>query len=106
VFLETSEDQPSPTLVTHMLRSLAATGALNEIQGILYGRPYGNEASFQAYDDALLRVLAELKQTSVPLITRMDFGHTDPKFTLPIGVAVEIDCDAQQIRLLESPTFW
>jgi muramoyltetrapeptide carboxypeptidase LdcA involved in peptidoglycan recycling len=106
VFLETSEDQPSPKLVTHMLRSLAATGVLNEIQGILYGRPYGNEPSFKAYDDALLRVLAELKQTSVPLITRMDFGHTDPKFTLPIGVAVEIDCDVQQIRLLESPTIW
>ena len=106
VFLETSEDQPSPTVVTHMLRSLAATGALNEIQGILYGRPYGNEPSFKAYDDALLRCLAELKQTSVPLITRMDFGHTDPKFTLPIGVPVEIDCDVQQIRLLESPTIW
>ena len=60
LFLESSEDQPSPALVTHMLRALAATGALNEIQGILFGRPYGDEASFQAYDDAMLRVLAEL----------------------------------------------
>ena len=41
LFLETSEDQLPPTLVTHMLRSLAATGAFSEIQGILYGRPYG-----------------------------------------------------------------
>jgi muramoyltetrapeptide carboxypeptidase LdcA involved in peptidoglycan recycling len=106
VFLETSEDQPSPTLVTYMLRSLAATGALNEVQGILYGRPYGDEASFEAYDDTLLRVLAELGLTSLPVITRMDFGHTDPKFTLPLGVPAEIDCDARQIRLLESPTTW
>jgi muramoyltetrapeptide carboxypeptidase LdcA involved in peptidoglycan recycling len=106
LFLETSEDQPSPMLVTYMLRSLGATGALNDIQGILYGRPFGHEASFQAYDDALLRVLAELKLTSIPLITRMDFGHTDPKLTLPIGVAAEIDCDVQQIRLLEPPTRW
>jgi muramoyltetrapeptide carboxypeptidase LdcA involved in peptidoglycan recycling len=58
LFLETSEDQPSPTLVTYMLRSLAAAGALNDVRGILYGRPYGDEAGFQAYDDALLRVLA------------------------------------------------
>jgi muramoyltetrapeptide carboxypeptidase LdcA involved in peptidoglycan recycling len=89
-----------------MLRSLAATGALNEVQGILYGRPYGDETSFQGHDDALLRVLAELGLTSLPVITRMDFGHTDPKFTLPIGVAAEIDCDVRQIRLLESPTIW
>ncbi len=61
LFLETSEDQPSPTLVTYMLRSLVATGALNEVRGILYGRPYGEETSFQAYDDALLRVLAEIR---------------------------------------------
>jgi muramoyltetrapeptide carboxypeptidase LdcA involved in peptidoglycan recycling len=106
LFLETSEDQPSPTLVTYMLRSLAATSALDEVQGILYGRPYGDEASFEAYDDAVLHVLAELKLTSLPVITRMDFGHTDPKLVLPIGVAAEIDCDAKQIRLLESPTIW
>ncbi len=106
LFLETSEDQPSPTLVTYMLRSLVATGALNEVRGILYGRPYGDETSFQAYDDALLRVLAELGLRSLPVITRMDFGHTDPKFTLPIGVAAEIDCDLRQIRLIESATIW
>jgi muramoyltetrapeptide carboxypeptidase LdcA involved in peptidoglycan recycling len=106
LFLETSEDEPSPTVVTYMLRSLAATGALNEVRGILYGRPYGNEAGFQAYDDALLGVLAELNLASLPVITRMDFGHTDPKFVLPIGVAAEIDCDGKKIRLLESPTIW
>jgi muramoyltetrapeptide carboxypeptidase LdcA involved in peptidoglycan recycling len=59
LFLETSEDQPFPTLVTHMLRSLTATGVLKVIRGILFGRPYGDDSSFQGYDDALLRVLAE-----------------------------------------------
>jgi muramoyltetrapeptide carboxypeptidase LdcA involved in peptidoglycan recycling len=104
LFLETSEDQPSPTAVTYMLRALAATGALGEARGILYGRPYGDESSFEAYDGALLRVLDELGLTSIPVITRMDFGHTDPKFILPYGVEMEIDCDRQQIRLLEAPT--
>jgi muramoyltetrapeptide carboxypeptidase LdcA involved in peptidoglycan recycling len=104
--LETSEDQPSPTAVTYMLRALAATGALSDARGVLYGRPYGEEAKFEAYDDALLQVLAELGLSWLPLVTRMDFGHTDPKFILPIGVEAEIDCDRQQIRLLESPTIW
>ncbi|HEY3936638.1 MAG TPA: S66 peptidase family protein [Bryobacteraceae bacterium] len=104
LFLETSEDRPSPTLVSYMLRAMAATGALNEVRGVLYGRPYGDETTFEAYDSVLLRVLAEQDLTSIPVITRMDFGHTDPKFTLPIGVTAEIDCDSQQIRLLEPAT--
>ena len=106
LFLETSEDQPSPAAVTYMLRALAATGALSEARGILFGRPYGDETSFEAYDGALLRVLGELGLGSLPVITRMDFGHTDPKFILPLGVNAEIDCDRRRIRLLESPTIW
>jgi muramoyltetrapeptide carboxypeptidase LdcA involved in peptidoglycan recycling len=61
---------------------------------------------FQAYDDALLGVLNELGLTSVPVVSRMDFGHTDPKFTLPIVVEAEIDCDAQEVRLVEAATIW
>jgi muramoyltetrapeptide carboxypeptidase LdcA involved in peptidoglycan recycling len=29
---------------------------------------------------------------------------SDPKFVVPIGVEAEIDCDRQQIRLLEPAT--
>ena len=106
LFLEISEDAPSPAAVVLMLRALAATGALLESRGILFGRPFGDESQFEAYDGALLQVLAELGLESLPLVTRMDFGHTDPKFILPYGVEAEIDCDRQQIRLLESPTIW
>jgi muramoyltetrapeptide carboxypeptidase LdcA involved in peptidoglycan recycling len=49
-------------------------------------------------------VLGEVGLTSLPLITRMDFGHTDPKFIVPLGVEAEVDCDLQQLRLLEPPT--
>ena len=79
---------------------------IDQRESITKGRPihrraYGDEAAFDAYDEALLRVLAESELTSLPGITRMDFGHTDPKFVLPIGVAAEIDCEGKQIRLLE-----
>ena len=106
LFLEISEDAPSPAAVVLMLRALAATGALRESRGVLFGRPFGDETKFEAYDGAVLQVLAELGLGSLPLVTHMDFGHTDPKFILPYGVDAEIDCDRQQIRLLESPTIW
>lgn len=104
LFLETSEDQPSPAQVTYMLRALAATGVLTEVRGILYGRPYGEKSSFEAYDRVLLQVLEELGLQSLPLITRMDFGHSDPKFILPLGAEAEIDCDRRLFRLVEAPT--
>jgi muramoyltetrapeptide carboxypeptidase LdcA involved in peptidoglycan recycling len=104
VFLETSEDAPSSSAVVRMLRALAATGALREARGILFGRPYGEEAIFEKYDSAVLQVLAELGLDSLPLVTRMDFGHSDPKFIVPYGVEAEINCDAQRIRFLESAT--
>jgi muramoyltetrapeptide carboxypeptidase LdcA involved in peptidoglycan recycling len=104
VFLEISEEAPSPSTVVRMLRALAATGALSEARGMLFGRPYGDEAMFGKYDDAVLQVLAELKLDSLPLVTHMDFGHTDPKLVVPYGIEVEINCDQQRIRLLESAT--
>jgi muramoyltetrapeptide carboxypeptidase LdcA involved in peptidoglycan recycling len=71
LFLETSEDQPSPLAVTYMLRALAATGALAAARGVLFGRPYGDPVRFDAYDHVLIQVLAELGLSSLPLVTRL-----------------------------------
>lgn len=68
LFLETSEDQPSPTAVTYMLRALAATGALSEARGILYGRPYRNRICCRSQSIS----------ASIP-IGRMNFGSVCPK---------------------------
>lgn len=103
LFAEISEDCPSPLAVTRMLRAMAASGALGEVRGILFGRPYGDPSNFEAYDNAVQLALAELHLENLPLITRMDFGHTDPKFVVPYGVEAEIDCELRQVRLLELP---
>lgn len=103
LFAEVSEDCPTPLAVTYMLRAMATAGALGNVRGILFGRPYGDPSCFEAYDRSVQQVLAELGLHSLPLITRMDFGHTDPKFVIPYGVEAEIDCDLRQLRILESP---
>lgn len=59
LFFEISEAAPSPAAVVLMLRALASTGALCESCGILFGRPFGDEAEFDAYDAAVLQVLAD-----------------------------------------------
>src|SRR5690606_14783420 len=106
IFLETSEEAPSPEAVTRMLRALAAAGTLNRAAALLFGRPGGAEldpTEFAAYDSALLSfVTEELGRADMPLVTCMDFGHTDPMMVLPLGVRARVDCDARQFRIVES----
>jgi len=105
LFLETSEDAPPPNLVKYILRSYASMGILKQLSGILFGRPGGNipVEKFKEYDEILYQVVTEEEGLSdLPIITHMDFGHTDPVFILPFGVQAEIDCDAQQFAILEN----
>jgi muramoyltetrapeptide carboxypeptidase LdcA involved in peptidoglycan recycling len=105
LFLETSEEAPPPSAVLRGLRTYAAVGILEELSGILFGRPGGQvpPEQFDEYDAAILQVVAEEEGlTHLPIVTRMDFGHTDPMFVLPYGVQAEIDCQAQRFALVES----
>lgn len=102
IFLELSEESPTPTAFKRFLRALGATGALHGARAILFGRPYGGASTFDAYDAILQSVCAELSLGDLPLVTRMDFGHTEPMCVLPYGVEAEVDCDARQIRLVEA----
>ena len=104
LFLETSEGAPSPTRVLRILRALAALGVLRSLSGILFGRPGGQvpPEKFGEYDEAILQVVSEEEcLTELPIITGMDFGHTDPMFVLPYGVQAEINSDEQQFAILE-----
>jgi muramoyltetrapeptide carboxypeptidase LdcA involved in peptidoglycan recycling len=102
LFVEISEEAIPPIAVVRIFRSIAATGALEATRAILFGRPYGDEKTFSAYDDALLQVCREFGLESLPLVTRMDFGHTDPMFTIPYGVEAELNCDRRELRIIDS----
>lgn len=106
LFLESSEDMPSPSLVKYYLRTYAALGILHKLSAILYGRPGGHQMNpdqFVEYDRVLQQVVAEEEGlTDLPIITHMDFGHTDPMMVLPYGVLAEVDCEKQTFSILES----
>jgi len=105
LFLETGENEPPPEILVYALRALAAQGILQRLSGILFGRPGGtmSPAQFGNYDDALLQVVREEEGLDdLPIVTRMDFGHTDPTIILPYGIRARIDCENRQFALLES----
>ena len=103
LFLETSEDMPPPEFVRDILRVYAAIGILHELSGILFARPYDNGDKFDEYDRAILQIVRDEEGlTELPIITRMDFGHTSPIFVIPYGIQAEIDCDNQRFSILEN----
>ena len=104
LFLETSEDKPSPTFVTWALRNLAAQGVLDAVSGILFGKPQ-DEAYYEEYKQALRQVVAEeAGRSELPILYNLNFGHAAPIGVLPIGVPAELDCEKKTLTLLESAT--
>ncbi len=114
LFVETSEDMPTPDQFSYFLRNLGAMGVLEKINGILFGRPGGEFDSnqqeakkqwletYQKFDEKLLKVCKEYGRTDMPIVTNMDFGHTVPQILLPYGVMTEIDPINKTITILEN----
>ena len=104
LFFETSEEKPTVTNVKRMLRNYGSQGIFEKISGVLFGRArgYSNDEKKQL-DDALVSVVKnEFGQPEIPIISNMDFGHTDPQIILPLGIDAEINCHDKTFMLLES----
>lgn len=104
LFLETSEDVPSPAAVKRMVRNYGTQGVLERIAGLLFGRPrdYDEEAR-RALRYRVARVLREFGRGDLPVVFDMDFGHTDPQVVLPLGLRVRVEVQARRVTLLEAP---
>lgn len=105
LFFETSEEAPPPEYVKRTLRIFAAMGILEQLSGILFGRPGGNVPmdQFNEYDQAILEIVSqEQGLTELSIVTNMDFGHTSPMFILPYGLEAEIDFENKRFSILEN----
>ena len=86
------------------LRVYAAQGILSRLSGILMGRPGGQipPCEFPKYDAVQKVVVEEEGLDHLPIVTRMDFGHTDPMFILPYGITAQIDCEQRKFFIVEN----
>jgi muramoyltetrapeptide carboxypeptidase len=96
LFLEDDELSNAHTF-DRDLQSLIQTPEFASVRGIVIGR-------FQKkseVDRELLTAILELKPelAYLPIIANVDFGHTDPRITFPIGGEAELMADAQHPSL-------
>jgi muramoyltetrapeptide carboxypeptidase LdcA involved in peptidoglycan recycling len=99
LFLETSEEKPSPETVDSMLMDFENMGVFDCITGMLFGRPYGYTAiEKQQFHEVILE---RTQAYNFPILAEMDFGHTSPQLTLPIGIPARLDSTGQTFSILE-----
>lgn len=89
--------------VDRMLSTLKLAGALDRLAGVVLGAftncgpgdgSYGTLTLDEVFDD-------HFKPLNVPVYSGALFGHIRRKFTLPVGLPVEIDADAGTLRFLQ-----
>lgn len=104
LFIETSEEKPSPDFIKWTLRNLAAQGILNVIKGIMVGKPQG-ETFYEEYKTVINQVVAgEEKLLDLPIFYNVNFGHAKPIGIIPYGIKAELNCENRTIMFMECPT--
>jgi len=102
LFLETSEEAPSPATVDAYLTDLDQLGTFHAAAGLVFGRPYG----YTEEDARLLWdvVEARTEAAGLPVLANVELGHADPMVTLPLGVGATLDAGGRRFRLDAAPT--
>jgi muramoyltetrapeptide carboxypeptidase len=102
VFLEMSEEAPSPAHVDGYLTDLEQLGVFDAAAALVFARPHGyTPESTKALWDVVAR---RTEASGLPVLANVEAGHADPMATLPLGVAAELDARSKRLRLLEAPT--
>ncbi len=106
--LEAPETMPKPERFRYLLRSLGERGWLGRFDGLLVGRPRGGtpfierETAYEPYRDAIrdaVLTALEAYNSDTTVAFEVDFGHTEPRFPLPLGATVRLDPGAERLEL-------
>ena len=100
LFIETSEECPPPARVDSILMDYENMGVFPLINGLLVGRPMGYTPEQKSELYAVLRERTE--RYGFPVLAEMDFGHTAPQCTLPLGCMAAFDAAEGTFELLEA----
>jgi muramoyltetrapeptide carboxypeptidase LdcA involved in peptidoglycan recycling len=100
LFFETSEERPSPETVDGILMDYENMGVFESLVGMLVGRPmrYSDQEK-RALDEVLLE---RTKRYNFPIVSCMDFGHTAPQLTIPLGCRARIDTTTEAVVVLDA----
>jgi muramoyltetrapeptide carboxypeptidase len=99
LFLEEDEGG-NPKNLRRLFRQLDQIGALDEISGLLIGRiPEASGVTDELWIGSLVEDILEGRD--YPVVAGIDFGHTSPIATIPIGVRAELSTENKTLMFIE-----
>ena len=97
LFLETSEEQPTPQMLETMLMEFKNRGILKLVKGVVIGKPI-DEIYYDEYKEIYKKVFSDLP---TPVMYNINFGHSVPRCILPYNAETIIDYDNKKILINE-----
>lgn len=108
LFIETSEEMPPSGSVYRFIAALAELGLLKRFKALLMANPKaqfcgqmpseGREAFISNQQNAVMSALKDY-DVHLPVIFKMNFGHTDPQLIIPNGGMIKINCQSETIEI-------
>lgn len=89
LFLEEAEEEDTK-MIHRFFTHLSQVIDLNLLGGICIGR-FTSQSGFSKTDSEEMIYKDVFKDVKIPILYNLDFGHTDPMFTLPLGGEAIID---------------
>lgn len=97
LFLETSEEKPTPELFRKELTAIKERGVFDVIHGITVGKPQ-DETYYEEYK-AIYREVID--NPNLPILFNVNFGHATPRCVIPYGIHTLVDATQGRIIFKE-----
>lgn len=97
IFLETSEEKPTPKMFESMLYFLIEEGVISHARCLLVGKPY-DEVYYQEYKEVLLKISNDM---GLPIVYNLNIGHALPRTIIPYGIKGKVDFYNKSISVVE-----
>lgn len=94
MFLETSEEKPSPEFLRQMLEEFKRRNIFDRVNGIIVGKPQD-----EVYYDAYRTIYQEVIPEHISVVYNLNFGHAYPKMLLQYGARAIIDVQRQRLEI-------
>jgi muramoyltetrapeptide carboxypeptidase len=100
LFIEEDECE-KPQTINRMLTQLRHIGVFNQIKALIIGR-LPKSIGFDSQNSLEMILEDALQGYNLPVVMNVDFGHTDPVMTLPIGADCYVNTYEKQIIFQEA----
>lgn len=87
-----------PEMFDRTLQSLIHQPEFKGVKALMIGR---FQRASEMSKETLIKIIESKKELKyIPVIFDMDFGHTTPRFTFPVGGHATIKCTGSKVKLL------